>query len=431
MLTLRAFMNIAALYSTVPGTISELGEFSTLSRTYSNNKTEYNGSAIKGYTLVSLSCIDSTTNNETAVPQAVTDLCISIVDQMMAYSANNALPFVLSTYLDAMVVDSGKTISNPSAGNFVTNPGGITLPEYISFTHVPTGDVITVWLSDSAFQVQYDLFNIVIVPPLPNIDDFFKPPLTVEQELAAVSSTSFFQSIQGARGSNPETFLESYEFDYIPPVAGYPHSPTNWAALIYGIQGNNLDTIKDAIGAYIAANSAQPLSAWEALFPDIYARTEFLMIPRWDQMSIPNMQTVPGYYSVMTAPTDDLAFITAKATFYPAGYVGANVKIMTHYYKYLSIVTVPGNKNIPSITDLKALFPDYIPESSNSLDFNRMSLATQQWSTLIEQMLIVAETMTAFSPVPATMRRIYRNNVMFLSAVFNNVDYVMAVKSTY
>jgi hypothetical protein len=133
----------------------------------------------------------------------------------------------------------------------------------------------------------------------------------------------------------------------------------------------------------------------------------------------------------MTNPQTDINFAVSRVPFYPASWVQQNITVMPHYYKYITLLIVNGVNNVASSASIQALFPDYIPQSSNSLDYNRMTQTTQQWSNLLEQMLIVAESMTPLSPLPSGMRAVYRNNVLFLEATLNNVDYLMAVKSTY
>ena len=431
MINLRAFVNVNSLLSPVPGVVSVIGEVSPISLSYSTSIANYTSSVVPGYSLVSFSCIDNATSKEVPVPQSLTDLIFKMISTSLQYSTANLLPFVTQNYIDSIIASTNNAIANVTVGAFTTMPGGPTLPSFILFTNIADNSVIKIWLEDAAFQIEYDLYSIVIVPPIANIDDFFNPPASVIAELAAVNTTSYFQSIQTARNNMPETVLEGYSFNYITAISGYAPTPTTWAALVYGLQGDNVDTIKDAIMAYIAAHTTYPISAWQAMFPSIYQRTEFLIVPRWDKYAIPNMTTISGLYQSMTSPQDDLAFAVSKAIFYPAAYVEANTIIAPHYYKYLTLLITAGTNNAPGITDIRTVFPDYIPQSSNSLDFNRMTPITQQWSTLIEEMLITAETMTPFSVIPSNMRRLYRNNTLFLTAMYENIDYIVAVKSTY
>ncbi len=432
-ITLRAFVNIQNLISATPGVISTLGEISPMSLTYSTAKAIYENSNLPGYRLISLSSMDNVTNQSVPVPQSIYDLTIALVDQCIAYSATNLMPYSLVNLVDVLVAFTNNSISNLTIGNIITQPGGPSIPEYLSFTNVADGSIIKVWTCDTSLQVQYDLFSIVIVPPMTPIDNFALSPTTVQTDLNAVSLNQFIGNIDAAKNNNPETTLEVYTFNYISPMAGQPPIPTNWGAIVYGPEGDNIDSIKDAIMAYIVANTTLPVSAWQSMFPSIYQRTEFIILPRWDVQSVPDNSTIAGLYRSMTSITTDISFVLNKIPFYPASFILSpnNIYVTTHYYKYITLLIVNGNNNSAGFTNIETLFPDYIPESSNSLDFNRMTTNTQGWVNLIEQMLITAETMTAFSPIPSNMRRIYRNGVLFLTAMYDNVDYLMGVKSTY
>ncbi len=431
--SLRAFVNIQALMSIDPGVISTLGELSTYSSTFSTSKAEYEDSSFPGYRLISLNCADNVTNQQVAVPTNIVNTTIGLVDQCMQYSNTNQLPFNTVNLVDTLIASTNNGVLNVTIGNIISQASGASLPEYILFTMAADGSLVKVWLCDESLQTQYDLYSIIIIPPMTPIDNFFQPPVAVQTDLNQVTLTDFISNIDAAKNGNPETTLEVYTFNYISPVAGQAPIPTNWGAIVYGPQGDNIDSIKDAIMAYITANTQQPITSWQAMFPSIYQRTEFIILPRWDVQSIPDNSTIAGLYRSITSVTTDISFALSKIPFYPPAWILSlnNLYIMPHYYKYITLLVVSGNNNAPGFTNIQQLFPDYIPESSDSLDFNRMTTNTQGWVNLLEQMLITAETMTAFSPIPTNMRRLYRNGTLYLSALYENVDYIMGVKSTY
>jgi len=78
------------------------------------------------------------------------------------------------------------------------------------------------------------------------------------------------------------------------------------------------------------------------------------------------------------------------------------------------------------ITDL---FPDYIPIPTSSIDFNRMQVRTRDWLILLETVLMIAETANEFTSVPTNLRRIKRGDTLYISALYNNINYLVAAKS--
>ncbi len=432
MINLRAFVNIASLMGTTPGAVSTLGELSPISLTYSTLKQDYDSSTLKGYRLISFNSVD-VNNNSIAVPQSITDQAIGIVDASITYSTTNPSPLSVTNYIAYIVASTTNAITNVTIGNFINQTSPFTsLPEWISYTVIADGSIIKLWLCDASFQAQYDLYSITVIPPIANINDFFGPYTTIETEVPAVTITQLMQNIQTARHGNPETDLVSYTFNYISPVAGNAPIPTNWSALVYGLRGDNIDDVKNAIQAYIAANGPNYTQAqWQTIFPDIYATTEFVIVPRWDRLSIPNTTTVPGLYSVITNPSDDITNAISNISFYTSTHVTNSIKVMTHYYKYLAMSIVNGPTNVSNAVDITAMFPDYIPESSTSLDYNRMTSNTQGWVSLLETLLSIAETATPATVLPANVRLIYRNSIPYIASIYNNVDYIVALKSQF
>ena len=70
-------------------------------------------------------------------------------------------------------------MGNFNFGRFVDNDQ-LAMPEWISWTSLSFDNTtIKIWLSDESFKAQYDDFDITIIPPIPNMDDFFKNYSTV------------------------------------------------------------------------------------------------------------------------------------------------------------------------------------------------------------------------------------------------------------
>ena len=78
---------------------------------------------------------------------------------------------------------------------------------------------------------------------------------------------------------------------------------------------------------------------------------------------------------------------------------------------------------------LYKIFPDYIPVSTMTPDFARMSMKTQNWVILLGELLISAETATKFSTIPTRFRKIEREGKLFISAVYDDVNYLVAAKT--
>lgn len=78
---------------------------------------------------------------------------------------------------------------------------------------------------------------------------------------------------------------------------------------------------------------------------------------------------------------------------------------------------------------IQSLYPDYIPVASTSPDFSRMQKKTRDWVLFLDDLVIVAEVATVLTTLPKDMRRTIRNGKLFISAVFDEVNYMVAAKS--
>lgn len=426
---LKGFVSIQSLIDNTPGTVSPIGEISTWSLTYSRDKGEYTHTNISGYRLYSMRSIDNS-GNSIPVSQSVVDLTIEVVRDAFTYSTNHIRPFPIDDLKNTLLADFYNKIGNVQIGSIV-DTGVAALPEWISFNNLlNSNQYIKVWLSDNAFINQYDEYSITVIPPLSRLDNFFNNPGVVVQDLESVSISAMVDMIQAAKGDDPETYLRTLEFDYIAPNSSVT-THSYWNVLIYGIRGDNIDSIKEAIIEYVLSNSNHPRSDWEAILPSLFKRTEFIILPRWDHYSVPNLSVKSGLYGSITDPVESIEFATGQIPYYSNAWIQNNINILPYPYKSIILLIVNGDTNVPSKQRLTQLFGDYLPIPSTSLDFNRMQEYTREWSLLIEQMLIVAENMDQYTSVPLTMRKILRNDKLYLSAVYDNVNYLMAPYISY
>jgi hypothetical protein len=59
-----------------------------------------------------------------------------------------------------------------------------------------------------------------------------------------------------------------------------------------------------------------------------------------------------------------------------------------------------------------------------------MSVATQNWAQMINQMLPIARDMTQTSTIPLSYSRVIRGNKMYLAKSIDNVQYLLAAPGT-
>src|SRR5690606_14901130 len=150
----------------------------------------------------------------------------------------------------------------------------------------------------------------------------------------------------------------------------------------------------------------------------------------WHYYAVPNREFQAGIYSPIINPSRmvDMAKRTARGTGYTDSYVVNRHEIVPSIYKSL-VMTVLGNPdNRDGITQFSNMFPEYIVVSNNTPDFNRVSVETQEFLVLLSSLIVAAETVTPYSAVPAGISRVTRDNVVYVSGYYKNINYMVVTK---
>lgn len=427
MYQLKGFVTIKDLVNNAVGMTAPIGELSLWSQTYTKERGEYENVACPGFRLASIYSLDTVTG---IIPlnKPLADRVLVISKWVFDFLKSAQQPLPEGEFANEILAMFPSEISYFNFGNLIDDGVNI-MPEWISWKDLLFPDnEIRVWFSDEAFAAQFDLTEIVTVAPLLNLDEFFLAPNLLKSKIFARSATETMNIIQETKGNNPETILRTETFDYKSPDQTFASFPTNWTVLIYGAAGDNPDTIKDAIISYILENSTHTRAEWSVILPDLFKRTEFMLNPAWYSYAIPNKTVQAGIYSPIVHPKEALFFAKTIITEYDPVHIENVISYFNHPYKAISIGCVGSIENRDNKVIINDFFPDYINVGTHSTDFNRMALSTQNWALLLEELLITAESMTEFSTIPRNMRRMHRGGYLYVSAVFENVQYLVSAK---
>lgn len=431
MFVLKGFASNTAFANNTPGVVATIGELSSNSITYSREKGYYSDkNTAPNVLLTSFTSKDD--NTSIMVPSAISAqaLVISkfVYDEGVMLGVGDAtvlLENLLNTY--------GTVASNFECGEMVSD-GANALPEWVSWKCLNDGthpdNFIKVWFVDASFQQQFDEYEIYVIPPFDVLDNFFKPGSEVDALVKALVSSETMDRIQAAKQGYPETVIRTNTFNYIDPNNSLHTVATDWTVLIYGLAGDNIDSIKDAIMSHILANSARDRTAWVGILPDIFKRTEFIVVPLWENMAIPNKQISTGIYSPQVRYSEVVTRLQQFATQYATSHIDSYATIMGHPYRSIALLSIGSPENRNAQYQLLDVFPDLIAVASSSVDFNRMSQDTQNWATLLETMLIAAESATDFSVIPTGIMKVHRDGILYLAKSFKNITYLVVTKSS-
>lgn len=431
MYALKGFIAHSLMAVNVPDEVSKIGELSPQSATYSREKGYYGNAVAPNQMLVSFL---SEQDNVKAEASADAVEHVHTVIKFIYDKILTGVEIFADELLIALIEEFPAVAENFACGPIVSDSENRNYaPEWVSWTSkVPSigANEIKMWLVDDAFATQYDEFEIIVVPPMTNLDDFFKTGAQVEALLKLRTISQTAEKIQQAKGNKPETIVRIDQYDYVDPLNATHRVPSTWGILIYGAAGNNVDSIKDALVDYILANSTHTREQWTPILPDIFKRTEFILVPQWDQYALPNRETSAGIYSPFANLSGALAKIKSLVTDYPESHINNHGTAFGHPYKSLSILAIGGPENRDDMFRLSDVVPDWIAVASTSIDFNRQTQDTQNWALLLDQLLQQAETATRFSTLPFAMTKTTRNGILYVVASYDNIHYLVAAKSS-
>lgn len=441
MYTSKSFANISAFLSNVPGVNSPIGELTTYGKTFSREVGVYEDGSQPGYTIYNFSSSNDGNDGPAAGKVAVDPTMVTKMIGVINFITNKVTSTVGQIDADQLLqalVAYGATVGLDTftIGDVVQHDQ-YWCPDWVSFQSqsLTTGspatlipNLNTLWISISAFAAEYDEYEIVVVPPVDNLDLFFGTGTSVVNMVQAITTPQIISRMQTFAAGNPPTISRDDQYTYYNPLNSGQTVPVDWPVLIYGPAGNNIDAIKDALINYILANSAHSRADWTAIFPDIFKRTEFIIGPHWHKYAIANRTQAAGVYSPIVNYNDGKAFMKLVAPAYDPAFVDTHANVLGCAYDSLVLSMIGSSDNRSALFEIVQVFPDYINVPTSSTDFNRMEQTTQNWAILLNDMLVIAEKMDEHTVVPSGMMKVTRNGILYLVQAFGNIQYLMATK---
>lgn len=427
---LKGFVNVDALANNTPGSVSALGELSNVSNSYAIEKGYYNSNSYQYVELVSFySKYD--TGNLIAVPAKYSDHVLRLAQWIYEQAIADKLTDSEEAFRTLFLSEFGTTVKDFECGKMVVAKGN-WLPSYIAWS-LDDGveeNLLRVWFSDDAFKTQYDEFQIVVIPPIEPVDTFQLTKAKVAVAMQAFTVPKRDANVLVKTGGEPYTYLVSKEYPWYDREDPTATLTTVWTVAIYGIAGNNLAQIKDALADYILAHSSYARTDWIPVFPDIFTDTEFTIVPRWDLKSVPDETVLGSLYSPIV-PYDGLVDFAKK--FIKSVTDTHRVKYLTTMglqYKSLAAIVVGGDENRDRKYLLKNFYPDYALLSTTSIDFNRMASGTVEFVQKLIEAVIAAEEMDEYSYIGATLSRITRDGMLYVGFSHNDVEFLVLSRSS-
>lgn len=414
---IKAFVTNDSFINNAPNAISPIYEISDIALTYSRNKQIYYSSNNSLYSLYLFKSTGLTHLTQTEVNNII-DVIISFSTFLTNTTITNKQQIIISFLNNFNLANSSNPLSNFNYNNIVST-NNIRSVDYITFTINNIN--CEIWLSDSVFKEFYPDYEISIVLPFNNFSTIFNNISSFIAALDNFNLLEFNTRIEADKNNNPTTYTRILNIPFKVPNSNV-FKNCYFAFNIYGAKGNYDFILKLELYNYLTNTLGLSANLVEARFPSILNINEFFIIPRWDKISIPahvgqssiNSQIILAY----AEPFDMNKYIKIYTD---NNYLRNNTYAVPFDYNNIILFITNGYYTEPDIKDFKQYFSDFITVTSSHPDFARMSLRTQRFITLLENMLSVADSNDS---TELFNKLISNNNYRFSIIKRENVSYL-------
>jgi hypothetical protein len=423
------FSKFTPLIDNALDVVNKLGELSDDSLTYAKDKSTHTNSESPQTVLVGFHSVMD--DNHVDVPEGMARRCLQMCQWLYNRAQAGQVTTNVNQLLGSLQSEFGDQATTITLGPLLLH-NGIRLPTWVGYkdTVMEDDNEIKVWFSDDSFKAEYPGYHIDVIPPIEDIDELFQGEARVQELLNEYSLADRFNQVQTIRGQYPYTLFRAEDYQWINPVNPERKLTTPWIVVIYGRAGNNPDLIKEAIVDYILANSERPREDWEDLIPDLLLSTEFIFVPMWHQYAIDNLELEAGIHSPIVRPSEAIALtqMLVKGNGYSEEWINTQTEYVGVIFKSLVMSVVGNPNNRTGITQFSEQFSDYILVTNNSGDFNRMSVRTQLFKDLMNELITLADKTTPTTQVPVEYSRLTRNGIVYVGKQYENILYLVATR---
>lgn len=446
---IQGFVKIPKLSDNAPNKVAPFGELSPISLTFSRNIKYFAlPDTNPDVELVTFKTVNSV-DEDIDVPDAISTIMITLSDWVYTQSVNKAIPedANITAFKQSITSEFSNVINsyglevpiyNVNVGEILNTPiGGERMPDYISFQFNDNGKEYSfkLWFNDSRFQLQYLYYDIVVLPPVGVIDSLNDTTAQVSTILSGVSKSQIINQTNTVTQDNPATRLYPITLRWHNPENSTSVLDTEWVAVIYGKAGIDNDAVKDAIRTYISTNSG--LTNWTSIYPDLYAESEFIIIPFWDQLATPENGYDEGLYKSIVSK-DDLARIEQQkvpvsynsVTDFEA-YKNEHLMVGASSYRCIMFYTLGNPNNTGGKFNLGLLYPDYMNISTSSPDFSRLTRRTQDFVIQLNEALHKAREYTREKPLPVGYALSIKANREYLGFDYDGYTFYIQTRLGY
>lgn len=425
---LSGFITMNAMVNNIPGVDSPIGELTNKASTFSRELGFYRNATFPDVKLVTFSSLLD--DEKVKVDPDYVEATLRLGQYLFQRSVNGNLSDDRENCRQQLISEFEDDYEILLVGQMATN-GTYWLPErvYVKVKGRPEDNVLRLWFSDPAFRAQYDLYEIVVIPPVEPLDDLHGFRANVLSLLQNIAIPAHLKKVDELTRNHPYTHLVSTNYDWTDKNDPTITQPTPWTVAIYGNAGNNADIIRETLIDYILGNSNYDREEWEKIYPDLFLPNEFYITPIWNRYSLPNLQTQAGLYSPTVPYSEMMSYGVSTFFEQPEQHIRDYMTASASNYKALAFLAVGNHRNRSGIFSFAELWPNYVSISTTNLDFNRIPPLTQEFILMLISMFVAAENIDEYGEIPSGMSRVKRGDNWYLVQTYESVQYLVSMKS--
>lgn len=429
MLSLKAFVSIAAMQNNDPEIVSPIGELSDKSNSFAREKFKYLDQASMQCELIVFESKEG--NGYLPTPLIHQRKALEFSQWIYTQALDGRLNSDVEVFKSRFLTQFGGQIERFECGTMVSGKQ-IWMPAFIRYRLVGQPDnAVRLWYADQAFQAQYDSYEIYVIPPIKPVDTFMNTTSVVAKALESFSFPQHQLDINAASNNVPYTRHKTNDYMWYAPDNPESTLITYWSAIVYGGSVVNDDMIRDAIADYILNNSKYGRDQWLPVFPDIFASRGFVIAPAWNKPSTYDATPRGSLYSPVFNVGEDVAIANKFSYDRKEAHNKVYTQTTVAQWKSLGIVAISNVENDKKRMRLTDIYPDYALISPSSTDFNRMSFDTTDFVKKLIQGLVIAEEFDEYSILAEGYYQLDHKGVKYITFNHLKVDYMIVTRSSY
>lgn len=392
---IQGFVGIPSLVNNSVGVVAPFGELSQHSMSFTRDLRQYSDkTAYPQIELYTLKAINEH-NVDIEIPQDIVGKLLVIANWVYTQYDTSSIPVNRSkkTLEQAILTEFNYTRKVQINEIMSTQLASKRLIDRLSFNIETDNDIyqVSLWFNDSRFRTQYRYYHIEVIPPVDDLDRLVGDLADVAVSLNAVKTQAITNRINQYNLRHKLTNVLTMNLVWQDRKNPKAKLNTEWTLLIHGNAGSDTDAMKSAIRDYLAANSNH--EEWLKIFPELFSSEEFIIIPLWDKLATPDTTFDDGQYRSLTS-LGEIQELRNKYT--PNNYrfgqnsemfLSLNTEVVSVFYRAMLVVSIGNPANKDNIFKLSQIFPDYQSVNTESVDFARMSVKTQNFVLKLNEVM--------------------------------------------